>query len=127
MSKLTLFILLALTTYVLNAFNQKKTLGKITLEPCNYVGDNPAALLEELEEDYCSSLKTSIDDATHCCYFDFANDAGCFQITDDQYENVVRFKKYLRDQAGDQDDEFGIDCSSRFISFSLLFVLALLF
>ena len=123
MSKLTLFLLFALMTYILNA-----TLAELEIQLCPTIQiDNveKSVLLDELEEDYCSSLKTTGDN-THCCYFESENGINdCYQITDDQYENIGRFKKYLRDQTG--DDDIGIDCSSRFISFSLLAVLALLF
>ena len=125
MSKLTLFLLLALTIQVLKA--DLKVNNQMTLQTCHEItidGVKPAALIEELEEDYCAFLKTS-GDYTHCCLFEFSNGQGCYQITDDQYENIGRFKKYLRDQLGDED--LGIECSSRFISFSLLAVLALLF
>ena len=124
MSKLTLFLLLALTIQV---FNADRPVGEYTLKSCEYVtidGATSDQLIEELEEDYCSFLKTS-GDFTHCCLFEFSNGAACYQITDDQYENIGRFKKYLRDQGN--DDDLGIECSSRFISFSLLAVLALLF
>ena len=125
MSKLTLFLLLALTIQVLKA--DLKVNDQMTLKTCHEItidGYQPAALIEELEEDYCSSLKTN-GDYTHCCLFEFSSTSACYQITDDQYENIGRFKKYLRDQLGDED--LGIECSSRFISFSLLAVLALLF
>ena len=125
MSKLTLFLFFALTTYVLNQNNKKIT---DFLENCvdlTIGTTNMKNFVEDYEEDYCSVLKTT-DDKTHCCYFESKNGInGCYQITDDQYENIVRFKKYLRDQIG--DDDIGIQCSSRFISFSLLAVLALLF
>ena len=123
MSKHTLFLLLALTIQVFNGVK----LGDYTLKECEYVpidGATSDQLIEELEEDYCAFLKTS-GDYTHCCLFEFSNGQGCYQITDDQYENIGRFKKYLRDQGN--DDDLGIECSSRFISFSLLAVLALLF
>ena len=125
MSKHTLFLLLALTIQV---FNDDRKVGEITLKSCEYVtfdGATSDKLIEELEEDYCSFLKTS-GDFTHCCLFEFSSGTPqCYQITDDQYENIGRFKKYLRDQSG--DDDLGIECSSRFVSFSLLAVLALLF
>ena len=124
MSKHTLFLLLALTIQV---FNADLTVGEYTLKTCEYVtidGATSDTLIEELEEDYCAFLKTT-GDYTHCCLFEFSNRAACYQITDDQYENIGRFKKYIRDQSG--DDDIGIECSSRFVSFSLLAVLALLF
>ena len=125
MSKLTLFLLLALTIQFLKA--DLKVDDNLTLMSCPNItidGATPAQLLLELEEDYCASLKTT-DDYTHCCYFEDGNYVDCIQITDDQYENIGRFKKYLRDHTPYED--LGIDCSSRFISFSLLAVLALLF
>ena len=124
MSKLTLFLLLALTIQVFNGVK----LGDYTLKECDYVtidGAKSDQLIEELEEDYCAFLKTT-GDYTHCCMFEDTNGIiGCGGITDDEYENIVRYKKYLRDQYDDED--IGIDCSSRFISISLLAVLALLF
>ena len=124
MSKHTLFLLLALTIQVFNGVK----LGDYTLTECQYMtidGRTSDQLIEELEEDYCALIKPTGDDYTHCCLFEFSNGQGCYLITDDQYENIGRFKKYIRDQSG--DDDIGIDCSSRFVSFSLLAVLALLF
>ena len=43
---------------------------------------------------------------------------------DDEYENIVRFKKYLRD--GLDVIDIDIKYSSKFVSFSLLAALALL-
>ena len=123
MSRLTLFLFLALTTYVLNASNITSYVTQC--ENLKIGGFDVSTLLDSYEEDYCSSLKTS-GEFTHCCYFESKNGInGCYQITDDQYENVVRYKKYLRDQIG--DDNLGIHCSSKFISLSLFAVLALLF
>ena len=123
MSRLTLFLFLALTTYVLNASNITHFVTE-----CQHLkigGLNFGDLLDQYEEDYCSSLKTS-GEFTHSCYFESKNGIhGCYQITDDAYENVVRYKKYLRDQIA--DDDLGIHCSSKFISLSLFAVLALLF
>ena len=125
MSKLTLFLLLALTIQFLKA--QLNVSNYLILENCTDIpitGATPQQLLDELEEDYCASLKTTGDN-THCCYFEDEGFAGCYQITDDQYENIGRLKKFIRDHTVYED--LGIDCSSRFISFSLLAVLALLF
>ena len=123
MSRLTLFLFLALTTYVLNASNITHFVTE-----CQHLkigGLDFSQLLDSYEEDYCSSLQTS-PEFTHCCYFESKNGInGCYQITDDAYENIVRYKKYLRDQIA--DDDLGIHCSSKFISLSLFAVLALLF
>ena len=79
---------------------------------------------EDLDEDVCILLGTS-GDKTHCCYIE--GDTvfpRCIAINDDEYENIVRFKKYLRD--GLDDDDIDIKFSSKFVSFSLLAALALL-
>ena len=49
---------------------------------------------------------------------------GCHDVTDDQYENIGRYKKYLEDSTG---NDYDIDCSSKFVTFSLFALLALLF
>ena len=78
---------------------------------------------EDLDEDVCILLGTS-GDKTHCCYIEGETfDPKCIAINDDEYENIVRFKKYLRD--GLEDDDIDIKCSSKFVSFSLLAALAL--
>ena len=77
---------------------------------------------EELDEEVCILLGTS-GDKTHCCYLEGNSYGQCIAINDDEYENIVRFKKYLRDGLG--DDDINIKCSSKFVSFSLLAALAL--
>ena len=77
---------------------------------------------EDLDEDVCILLGTS-GDKTHCCYLEGNSYGQCIAINDDEYENIVRFKKYLRDGLG--DDDIDIKCSSKFVSFSLLAALAL--
>ena len=78
---------------------------------------------EDLDEDVCILLGTS-GDKTHWCYIEGEFISQCIAINDDEYENIVRFKKYLRDGLG--DDDIDIKCSSKFVSFSLLAALALL-
>ena len=79
-------------------------------------------------EEICSIFKIK-DDFTHCCFVkETKNDtisSRCVQITDDQYENIKKFKKYIIDENG--DDDFEIDCSSKFVALSLFAVLAILF
>ena len=121
MSRLSLILLFALITFTFNATLQ-------TLLPNRECSDEiDASLLSEFEGEYCSDMKISPNciDCAHCCMIGSSNGANCYGITDDEYENVVRFKKYLRDQV--EDDSIRVDCSSRFISISLLAVLALLF
>ena len=78
---------------------------------------------EDFDEEVCILLGTS-GDKTHCCYLEGNSYGQCIAINDDEYENIVRFKKYLRDGLG--DDDIDIKCSSKFVSFSLLAALALL-
>ena len=119
MNKLSLFLLLALLSFVINKTKYYGDCTELSILP-----STEAAYFDSLEGDFCASLKTS-GEYTHCCMFEFSNDTKvCGAITDDQYENIGRFKKYMRDDV--QDDDIGIDCSSRFISFSLLVALALL-
>ena len=80
--------------------------------------DKLATAIERFDEDVCSLLGTS-GDKTHWCYIEGENiESKCIEINDDEYENIVRFKKYLRD--GLDDDDIDIKCSSKFVSFSLL-------
>ena len=121
-------ILLALLSLCINFINGISLPAKFNID-CQGQDSTLKQLVdaaEELDEDVCILLGTS-EDRTHCCYYtDSSSDSGkCIQITDDQYENIVRFKKFLRDES--QDDEIDIDCSSKFLSFSLFVVFALLF
>ena len=122
MSRLSLILLFTLITFTFNATLQ-------TLLPDRKCSGDviDASLLSESEGEYCSKMGVNGDcgDCVRCCMIGSSNGANCYGITDDEYENVVRFKKYLRDQV--EDDSIRVDCSSRFISISLLAVLALLF
>ena len=76
-----------------------------------------------MDEDVCSLLGTS-GDKIHWYYIEGENiESKCITINDDEFENIVRFKKYLRDGL---DDDIDIKFSSKFVSFSLLAALALL-
>ena len=86
--------------------------------------DDSTLSTSEIDEDYCSLLRVSAP-YTHCCYMESDKYSECIALSDDQYENIVRFKKYLRDHK--DDDDIGIDCSSKYISLSLLAIFALLF
>ena len=118
MNKLTLLGLLALFIAFINCDYD-----------CGGLTENVVKVPDDSEEEYCQMLKIGNDGITHCCYVDGGNYEGqCIGLTDDQYENIVRYKKYIRDhdeKAG--GDDFGIDCSSKFISLSLFAVFALLF
>ena len=120
-------ILLALLSLCINFINGKVSIpNQFNIDCPDTTLKNLADVMEEVDEDLCILLGTS-EDRTHCCYYtDSSSDTGkCIQITDDQYENIVRFKKFLRDESG--DDKIDIDCSSKFLSFSLFVVFALLF
>ena len=120
MNKLSLILLLAL---IANVINESKYYGECI--DFDSVTSQQMKAADELDGEYCSLLKTS-GEYTHCCLFEYSDEKlECGAITDDQYENIGRFKKYMRDDYG--DDDIGIDCSSKFISFSLLVALALLF
>ena len=108
MNKLILLALLALCINVINGADCAKGNG--------IGGDN---------EDTCALLKLS-GDKTHCCFIDSKNTtiSGCQPLTDDQYENIKRYKDYLRTQSNDED--LGIECSSKFISLGFLAIFALL-
>ena len=120
-------ILLALLSLCINFINGKVSIpDQFNIDCQDSTLKNLMEAAEELDEDVCILLETS-EDRTHCCYYtDSSSDSGkCIQITDDQYENIVNFKKFLRDESG--DDKIDIDCSSKFLSFSLFVVFALLF
>ena len=85
---------------------------------------------EDLDEDFCLLLTPTSEGATHCCYMELNDNPSCVELTDDQYENIVRYIKYEEDRReanGEGDVDIDIDCSSRFLSLSLFVVFALLF
>ena len=75
-------------------------------------------------EDVCRMYPTDID-YTHCCYIERDGDSYCDQLTDDQYENVKKYKKYLKEHLGYSSVK--IKCSGEFLTYSLFVLLALLF
>ena len=80
---------------------------------------------EGLSDEECILLETA-DEYTHCCYVEGGHDEGsCIAITDDWYENERSFQKYIRDENNDPD--FSIHCSSKYVMFSLFAIFALLF
>ena len=118
-------ILLALLSLCINFINGKFSIpDQFNINCQESALENIAVAAGELNEEACILLGTS-EDRTHCCYYTDTSVSKCIQITDDQYENIVRFKKFLRDESG--DDKIDIDCSSKFLSFSLFVVFALLF
>ena len=76
------------------------------------------------DEDICRMYPTP-ENYTHCCYFEYDGVQKCKSLTDDQYENIKRYKKYLK-----QNDTYAnlkIKCSGEFLTYSLFALLALLF
>ena len=77
-----------------------------------------------IDEDICRMHPTDIN-YSHCCYYTSDSGEGCMQITDDQYENVKRFKNYMKQLSN--YGNFKIKCSGEFLTYSLFALLALLF
>ena len=70
---------------------------------------------------------------THCCLFVVAGDGAnrCGAVTDDQYDNIKTYKKYLNEfKPYNEDVEIKkIKCGSNYLSYSLfvISILALIF
>ena len=107
MNKLILLALLALCINVIN--------GATCNSDSGYTDGDDCSLLQ-LTGEY-----------THCCFIESEVNAtinGCHGLTDDQYENIKKFKDYLRVQSNDED--LGIDCSSKYMNLGFLAIFALL-
>ena len=111
MKKAFLIILVALTFIAVNS----------EFHLCEHFSFSHIDDDSDLREDYCRVLSTSTD-KTHCCYF--RNDTGesCKEISDDAYENIKRYKKYLKNFS----NTVKIKCSSEYLSYSLFALIALL-
>ena len=80
----------------------------------------------DLDEDVCSMLVPTNPGKTHCCYVEINDSpATCQELSDDEYENIDRYIKHAEDISPNEDID--IDCSSKFLSLSLIAVAALLF
>ena len=98
-------------------------------ELCNTVS---SSYLEGLKDDddrgeYCRIHSTQ-QDFTHCCYLRATTQSGneirrCIEINDDAYENIKRYKNFLKNTLSDVK----IKCSSEFLTYSLFALLVLLF
>ena len=75
----------------------------------------------ELYADFCR-IRTTEMDYTHCCYVKIDDVESCKQITDDEFDNIKRYKKYLKND----HEKVKIKCSSQYLSLSFLALLALL-
>ena len=79
-----------------------------------YTGDN--------DEDECIYLTTATN-YTHCCLLEADNESKCYQLTDDEFENIKNFKSYLKNTYSNVK----IKCSADYLSFALLAFLIILF
>ena len=82
----------------------------------------------DVDEDVCRRLKVE-KDYTHCCYIKQLN--KCWQLTDDEYENIKRFKDYAKnhitqfDSSVTEIQKLTIKCSANILSSSLLILFSL--
>ena len=77
--------------------------------------------------EFCRIHSTNRD-YTHCCYLRATTQSGneirrCIEINDDAYENIKRYKNFLKNTLSDVK----IKCSSEFLTYSLFALLVLLF
>ena len=75
-------------------------------------------------EDDCRFRVTNVD-TTHCCYVPEDDEVTCWELTDDEYENIKRFKHFSK-QLYDYSD-LTIKCSNQALTISLLCLISLLF
>ena len=76
----------------------------------------------EASEDYCRILTTGTD-KTHCCFMDLDGNKKCGEISDDEYENIKNYKKYLKNNY----KKVKIKCSGEFTRLSLIHLISLVF
>ena len=74
-------------------------------------------------EDDCIYRSTSTD-ATHCCYVPEDDEVTCWELTDNEYDNIKRFKDYSKQLYG--MDSLTIKCSNQALTISLLCLISLL-
>ncbi len=91
-------------------------LGINGVEVCNDIQGN--------DEDVCRVYPTQ-ENYTHCCFIESEAYTGCRALTDDQYENIKRYKKYMKQLNG--YGNIKIKCSGEFLTYSFFALLALLF
>ncbi len=97
---------------------------KSEFDLCSDITSFPEGVNSEGDkEDYCMIFSTEKDN-THCCYFRSDNlGERCKEITDDAYENIKRYKNFLKNS----DTNVKIKCASGYLTFSVFALLALLF
>ena len=112
MNKLLQIILFALCIYYIN--------GEFSI--CKDITSFPSKVSEKDDKiNYCR-IRTTTTDNTHCCYYKDSSSEYCRELTDDQFENIKKFKKYLKNTY----EDVHIRCSSEFLTYSLFALLALL-
>ena len=85
---------------------------------------------EPINEDVCRRRKVE-KDYTHCCYIKQLN--KCWQLTDDEYENIKRFKDYAKNHMSEilgrepegWNGKLTIKCSANILSSSLFILFSL--
>ena len=73
-------------------------------------------------EDDCRMYPTTID-STHCCYIPEDDENPCWELSDDEYENIKRFKDFSK-QFYNMGD-LTIKCSNQALTISLLCLILL--
>ena len=77
-------------------------------------------------EDDCRMYPTTID-STHCCYIPEDDEKPCWELSDDEYENIKRFKDFSK-QFYNMGDLTIKCCSIAFFNFNLFFfILSIIF
>ena len=96
---------------------------KSEFDLCSGVTSFPDGVNSEGDkEDYCLIFSTEGDN-THYGYFITELGERCKEITDDAYENIKRYKDYLKNTY----TKVKIKCASGYLTFSVFALLALLF
>ena len=71
-------------------------------------------------EDDCRVRPTS-NYTTHCCYVPEDDEVTCWQLTDDEYENIKKFKSFAKQYYSMTD--LTIKCSNQALTISLLYLI----
>ncbi len=71
-------------------------------------------------------LRRLSGDQTHCCYVEEDTETPCWSLSDDEYENIKKYKDYAENLYA--MEEITIDCSAKILTyaFSILAIFALL-
>ncbi len=102
-----------------------KKLFLLLLSVLLFVEISSQTLCEEVADaessDDCRMHPTNIDNV-HCCYVpDEDEDSKCWELTDDEYENIKRYIKFAKHYYS--MDKLRIKCSANILSSSSLLIL----